>query len=81
MQIQEPQQSLTYPVIATDFVTMEEGTGIVHIAPAFGEADFDAGHKQHLDFVQHVDLQGKLSVTILSQESLLKMPIKKLFQS
>jgi isoleucyl-tRNA synthetase len=60
MRIQEPQQLLTYPVIATDFVTMEEGTGIVHIAPAFGEADFDAGHKHHLDFVQHVDLQGKI---------------------
>jgi isoleucyl-tRNA synthetase len=52
--------SLTYKVIATDFVTMDEGTGIVHVAPAFGEVDFDAGLENDLDFVQQVDLQGKL---------------------
>jgi isoleucyl-tRNA synthetase len=53
--------NLAYPVIATSFVTMEDGTGIVHVAPAFGEADFDAGRAEGLDFVQHVDLQGKIS--------------------
>ncbi len=31
-----------YPIIAGDFVTTEDGTGLVHIAPAFGEDDFDA---------------------------------------
>ena len=35
-------QSGGYPVIAGDFVTTEDGTGLVHIAPAFGEDDFDA---------------------------------------
>jgi isoleucyl-tRNA synthetase len=59
-QVQAADENLTYPVIATDFVTMEDGTGIVHVAPAFGEVDFDAGLENNLDFVQQVDLQGKL---------------------
>ncbi len=37
---------------------MEDGTGIVHIAPAFGEVDFLAGLEHNLDFVQQVDLSG-----------------------
>jgi len=57
---QEPDKDLTYRVIATDFVSMEDGTGIVHVAPAFGEVDFEAGKEQGLDFVQQVDLQGNL---------------------
>ncbi|MCL2707046.1 MAG: isoleucine--tRNA ligase [Dehalococcoidia bacterium] len=52
--------NLKYKVIATSFVTMGDGTGIVHVAPAFGEADFDAGRCEGLNFVQHVDLQGKI---------------------
>jgi isoleucyl-tRNA synthetase len=52
---------LNYPVITGDFVSMEEGTGIVHIAPAYGEVDFEAGVKNVLDFVHPVDLQGKIT--------------------
>ncbi|MDO8717125.1 MAG: isoleucine--tRNA ligase [Dehalococcoidales bacterium] len=50
----------TYPVIITDFVSMEDGTGIVHIAPAYGEADYGAGQDNCLHFVHTVDLQGKV---------------------
>ena len=55
-------EKLTYKVIAADFVSMEEGTGIVHVAPAFGEVDFEVGmHPDYcLDFVQPVDLQGNI---------------------
>jgi isoleucyl-tRNA synthetase len=56
--IQEPGERLTYCVIATDFVSMEDGTGIVHIAPAYGEVDYQAGEENGLDFIQNVDLQG-----------------------
>lgn len=49
-----------YPVILGEFVSMDEGTGIVHVAPAFGEVDFEAGEKNHLYFIQQVDLEGKL---------------------
>ena len=57
---QETNDSLTYPVIGAEFVSLEEGTGVVHIAPAFGEVDFDIGMSSELDFVQPVDLEGKL---------------------
>jgi isoleucyl-tRNA synthetase len=49
-----------YPVITGDFVSMEDGTGIVHIAPAYGEVDYEAGKERGLDFVHMVDLQGKI---------------------
>jgi isoleucyl-tRNA synthetase len=58
---QKPDKDLAYRAIATDFVSLEDGTGIVHVAPAFGEVDFDAGREQGLDFVQQVDLQGKMT--------------------
>ena len=45
-------------VVLTDFVTMEEGTGIVHIAPAFGEDDYQVGVKYDLPVVQYVKLDG-----------------------
>jgi len=59
-EVQQPREDLEYKVIAGGFVSMEEGTGIVHIAPAFGEVDFEAGEENGLDFVQPVDLQGKI---------------------
>jgi isoleucyl-tRNA synthetase len=41
-----------------DFVTMDDGTGIVHIAPAFGEDDYELGRKYGLPVVQAVDTKG-----------------------
>ncbi len=43
------------------YVTMTDGTGIVHIAPAFGEDDADVGRKYDLPFVQFVDGKGDLT--------------------
>jgi len=60
LKLQEPQKNLIYKVVEADFVSMEEGTGIVHIAPAFGEVDYEAGKYHGLDFVNPVDLQGKI---------------------
>ena len=37
---------------------MDDGTGIVHIAPAFGDEDLGLGREEGLAFVQPVDLQG-----------------------
>ncbi len=45
-------------VVAGDFVSMEDGTGIVHIAPAFGDEDLGLGREKELAFVQPVNLQG-----------------------
>jgi len=41
------------------FVTTEDGTGVVHIAPAFGEDDMALGKEKGLPFVQHVSTDGK----------------------
>ena len=50
-----------YRVVGADFVSMEEGTGIVHIAPAFGEEDYQLGKDEGLPFVQPVDRAGKFT--------------------
>ncbi len=46
-------------VTVADFVTTEDGTGIVHIAPAFGEDDYQVGKKYNLPVLQPVDEEGK----------------------
>ncbi|MCD4690256.1 class I tRNA ligase family protein, partial [bacterium] len=48
-------------VIAGDFVTLEGGTGIVHIAPAFGEDDNRVGRESGLPFLQPVDGAGRFT--------------------
>ena len=50
-----------YFVVVDDYVTTEDGTGIVHIAPAFGEDDYNVSKKYNLSFVQLVDENGKMS--------------------
>ena len=50
-----------YFVIIDEYVTTEDGTGIVHIAPAFGDDDYKAGIKYGLSFIQLVDENGKMS--------------------
>ncbi|MSQ25352.1 MAG: isoleucine--tRNA ligase [Dehalococcoidia bacterium] len=50
--------SLTYPVITAGFVTMDDGTGIVHTSPPFGQDDYEAGVAHGLMFVQPVKLDG-----------------------
>jgi len=47
-----------WQIYAGDFVTTEEGTGVVHIAPAFGEDDLKMGQQYNLPFVQHVGMDG-----------------------
>ncbi len=47
-------------VVFADFVSMTEGTGIVHIAPAFGEEDYELGRSESLPILLSVDLDGKM---------------------
>jgi len=58
--LQQPDPDLRYRAIGADFVSMEDGTGIVHVAPAYGEADYQAGVDLGLSFVHSVDLDGKV---------------------
>jgi isoleucyl-tRNA synthetase len=53
-----------WQVYGADFVTTEEGTGIVHIAPAFGDDDLKLGQKNKLPFVQHVKINGQIKEEI-----------------
>lgn len=48
-------------LVADDYVTMSDGTGIVHIAPAFGEDDARVGRKYDIPLIQFVDSQGCLT--------------------
>ena len=50
-----------YYVVCDDYVTLTDGTGIVHIAPAFGEDDSRVGKKYDLPFVQLVDTKGEMT--------------------
>ncbi len=48
-----------WKVYSADFVTTEEGTGVVHIAPAFGEDDLKVKIAHNLPFIQHVSKNGE----------------------
>lgn len=50
-----------FRIIGGDFVTTEDGTGIVHMAPAFGEVDYDACRENKIPFVKPVDENGKFT--------------------
>ena len=50
-------------VTVADYVTTEDGTGIVHTAPAFGEDDYNTGRRYDLPVLQPVDEEGKYTTT------------------
>ncbi len=50
-----------FQVVTADFVSTEDGTGIVHMAPAFGEDDFQVGQRLGLPIVCPVDEEGKFT--------------------
>ena len=57
----EKQHKKGFYVTCDDYVTMSDGTGIVHIAPAFGEDDAQVGRKYELPFVQLVNGRGEMT--------------------
>ena len=61
MPLCEKQHKKAYYVVCADYVTLTDGTGIVHIAPAFGEDDANVGRKYDLPFVQLVDAKGDMT--------------------
>jgi isoleucyl-tRNA synthetase len=63
-------EGLTYPhpfvkrtcqVILADYVTLEDGTGVVHIAPGHGEEDYESGLKYNLSVISPVDKSGRFT--------------------
>ncbi len=59
--VADKQHKKGFYVTCADYVTMTDGTGIVHIAPAFGEDDAQVGRRYDLPFVQLVDAEGNMS--------------------
>ncbi len=57
----DKQRKKGFFVTCDDYVTMTDGTGMVHIAPAFGEDDANVGRKYDLPFVQFVTGKGEMS--------------------
>ena len=57
----EKQHKKAHFVVADNYVTMEDGTGVVHIAPAFGEDDARVGRTNDLPLVQFVDDKGHMT--------------------
>ncbi|MFS8563696.1 MAG: isoleucine--tRNA ligase [Rhabdochlamydiaceae bacterium] len=55
------QREKTFQVLADDFVSAEDGTGVVHLAPAFGESDFFACFKVGIEVVCPVDQNGQFT--------------------
>ncbi len=61
----EKEKERAFYVVTADFVTLEDGTGIVHIAPAFGEDDSRIGHEYGLPTLQPVDTQGRFTEEVV----------------
>ena len=59
--LSQKQHKKAYYVTCDTYVTMGDGTGVVHIAPAFGEDDAQVGRKYDLPFVQLVNGKGEMT--------------------
>ncbi len=64
----------SWKIYAGDFVTDTDGTGIVHIAPAFGEDDYNLLKQYSLPFIQHVSSDGKMKSEVIDFAGLFVKP-------
>ncbi|HJU73819.1 MAG TPA: class I tRNA ligase family protein, partial [Gemmatimonadaceae bacterium] len=62
--VRYPDEGQHEVVVGEDFVSPEDGTGIVHMAPAFGADDYASGQRNGLAFLQPVDAQGRFDESI-----------------
>ncbi|MFA6594116.1 MAG: class I tRNA ligase family protein [Candidatus Buchananbacteria bacterium] len=53
-----PNKDNLYTIVSANFVTTEDGTGVVHIAPAYGEEDMQLGREKNLPMIQNVTFSG-----------------------
>ncbi|MGA9117957.1 MAG: isoleucine--tRNA ligase [Bacteroidota bacterium] len=59
-----PVDKKAFYVVTTDFVTIQDGTGIVHMAPAYGEDDYQAGQKYDLPTIHPVNKSGEFGADV-----------------
>jgi isoleucyl-tRNA synthetase len=69
----EEEKKKSFKIVAGDFVTTDSGTGIVHIAPAFGEDDMRVAQENDLPILMTVDEAGKIAVDVPGKD----IPVKK----
>jgi len=60
-ELSDSDKEKSFRLVVGDFVTADDGTGIVHMAPAFGEDDLRVGKAYNLPMLQLVDLEGNLT--------------------
>lgn len=65
-----------WKIYDAEFVTTEDGTGVVHIAPAFGEDDMNLGREKKLPFIQHVGMDGLFKKEVADFQGLHVKPIE-----
>ncbi len=65
-----------YTIQLADFVTTEDGTGVVHIAPGFGQDDMNLGKEKKLPTIIHVNQEGKFTVEVKDFADQLVKPIE-----
>lgn len=65
-----------FHLTAADFVDINEGVGIVHVAPAFGEDDYYLGESLGIPLVQHVDTDGRFKPEVTDFAGLYVKPIE-----
>jgi isoleucyl-tRNA synthetase len=61
---EEEKKNGGFRIIKGDFVSADEGTGIVHIAPAFGDDDYNLSKVENLPVIQHVGMDGKFTAEV-----------------
>ncbi len=75
-----PLEGDPYRMVVGDFVSTEEGTGLVHLAPSFGADDFKAGRQYNLGSLTLVDRAGRFSEEVQDPEfPLAGYPVKEAF--
>ena len=75
-----PLEGDPYRMVVGDFVSTEEGTGLVHLAPSFGADDFKAGRQHNLGSLTLVDRAGRFSEEVQDPEfPLAGYPVKEAF--
>jgi len=62
----EMDETITNRVVSDDYVTDEDGTGLVHSSPAYGEDDYNTGQREGMPMVETVDDEGKFKEEVTS---------------
>ncbi len=69
-------QANAFRVVHADFVTTDEGTGVVHIAPGFGEDDYNLGRAENVAPIMHVKMDGHFTPEVVAGLGIEDRPVR-----